>query len=389
MNFAPFRISSLLALTLLLAAFALGLGCSTASRDAASPTPERLGTLPLDYARQFSVERFAGGYSLVHVADGRDYALVPRGSARAMLGRPNATVVETPCSDVYLAASAATDLFLRLDALDRVSCCSMTAKDCLFPEARAAIESGAVAYVGKYSAPDYEALLNRDCRLALESTMITHAPKVREQLERLGIPVFVERSNYEPEPLGRLEWVKLYGLLLGKEEEAAAFFEREKAKVETLTASLGEVAREKRKKVAFFYVSSNGYVNVRKPGDYLCKIIEASGGVYALDGLSLSESESNALSTVNVDWEIFYQRAADADVLIYNGAIGGGVATLEELFAKNPLFREFKAVKSGDAWNSTANAYQEIGGLAELVADFHAAINGDGERETRYLTRLE
>ena len=377
------------ALTLLLAAFASLSGCAPASRDAAEPTPTSLGALPLEYARQFSVERFSGGYALVRVADGREYVLVPNGAPRTNLGRPNATIVETPCERIYLAASAATDLILRLDALDRVACCSVSSKDGLFPEARAAIESGAIANVGKYAAPDYEVLLNRDCALALESTMITHAPKVREQLERLGIPVFVERSNYESEPLGRLEWIKLYGALFGKEEEATAFFEREKKKVETLVASLGEIDASRRKKVAFFYVSSNGYVNVRKPGDYLCKIIDVCGGVYALDGLRLSESESNALSTVNVDWEVFYRSAADADVLIYNGAIGGGVASLEELFAKNELFREFKAVKTGDVWNSTANTYLEIGGVAELFSDFHAAIGGDYDGATRYLKRLK
>ena len=385
----PIRTPLLLALASLLATLAFCAGCADSSRTVEEPAPAPLGTLPLEYSRQFSIERFEGGYSLVHVADGRDYALVPRGAARTTLGRPGATVVETPCERIYLAASAATDLILRLDALDRVACCSASPKDCVFPEARAAIDSGAITYVGKYAAPDYETLLNRDCRLALESTMITHAPKVREQLERLGIPVFVERSNYESEPLGRLEWIKLYGALFGKEEEATAYFEREKKKVETLVASLGEIDASRRKKVAFFYVSSNGYVNVRKPGDYLCKIIDVCGGVYALDGLRLSESESNALSTVNVDWEVFYRNAADADVLIYNGAIGGGVASLEELFAKNELFREFKAVKTGDVWNSTANMYQEIGGIAELFSDFHTAISGDDDGATRYLTRLK
>ena len=53
------------------------------------------------------------------------------------------------------------------------------------------------------------------------------------------------------------------------------------------------------------------------------------------------------------------------------------------------LFREFKAVKTGDVWNSTANMYQEIGGIAELFSDFHTAISGDYDGATRYLTRLK
>ena len=48
--------------------------------------------------------------------------------------------------------------------------------------------------------------------------MIYHTPEVKERLEEFGIPVLVERSSYESHPLGRVEWIKLYGVLLGKEE---------------------------------------------------------------------------------------------------------------------------------------------------------------------------
>ena len=50
--------------------------------------------------------------------------------------------------------------------------------------------------------------------------MILHTPEVKEQLEHFGIPVLVERSSYESDPLARMEWIKLYGILLGREEQA-------------------------------------------------------------------------------------------------------------------------------------------------------------------------
>ena len=76
------------------------------------------------------------------------------------------------------------------------------------------MEDGRMLYAGKYNAPDYERILSGSCDLAVESTMIYHSPEVKEQLERLGIPVLVERSSYERHPLGRMEWLKLYGVLL-------------------------------------------------------------------------------------------------------------------------------------------------------------------------------
>ena len=75
-------------------------------------------------------------------------------------------------------------------------------------------------YAGKYRMPDYELILSKGCDLAIENTMIFHDPEVKEKLEELGIPVIVETSSYESDPLGRLEWIKLYGALFGKEKEA-------------------------------------------------------------------------------------------------------------------------------------------------------------------------
>lgn len=50
----------------------------------------------------------------------------------------------------------------------------------------------------------------------------------------LDIPVFIDRSSYESQPLGRTEWIKLYGAMLDKEEEAADFFASQASVVENL-----------------------------------------------------------------------------------------------------------------------------------------------------------
>ena len=168
------------------------------------------------------------------------------------------------------------DDFIHLDAMDLIALSGTKDTGWYLPEARTAMEEGKIAYAGKYSAPDYEKILSSDCGLAVESTMIYHTPEVKEQLERLGIPVLVERSSYESHPLGRMEWLKLYAVLLGREELAGELFNRQ---MSALNAVMGQEPTGKT--VAFFYVSSNGYVNVRKPGDYVAKMIELAGGTYA------------------------------------------------------------------------------------------------------------
>ena len=152
-------------------------------------------------------------------------------------------------------------------------------------------------------------------------------------------------------PLGRTEWVKLYGALIGKENEAAALFEE---KMDSVSGILG--AAPTGKTVTFFYVTSNGAVNVRKSTDYVAKSIAMAGGEYVSFD---NTEEENAQSTVTIQMEAFYSGAHDADVLIYNSIIDGGLTTIDELLALEPLLGDFKAVQNGNVWCLTKDFYQE------------------------------
>ncbi|MBR6404069.1 MAG: ABC transporter substrate-binding protein [Eubacterium sp.] len=339
--------------------------------------------LDLRYATQFSVDYYPDGYIHIHVEDGNEYIIVPDGKEKKSFNISNVTFISKPVDDIYLAASSAMDLFLQLGCLDNIKACSTSAEDYSMQEVKDRIDNDIISYVGKYSAPDYEKVLNLGCDLSIESTMIYHSPEIKEQLEKLGIPVLVERSSYEEDPLGRLEWIRLYGIILGKEKEADQFFEEQCKAVEDLQKKL-ENDKKTGKSVAFFYISANGYVNVRKPGDYLSKMIEMAGGSYALENLQLDED--NALSTININWEDFYREAKDADILIYNGTIDGGVNSLDELISKNELFKNFKAVKDGNVWSTDLNMFQETSKITEVVEDFYKVINEAGE-DAVYLKR--
>ena len=210
--------------------------------------------------------------------------------------------------------------------------------------------------------------------------MIYHTPEVVEQLEAVGVPVLVERSSYESDPLGRLEWLKLYAALLGKEDEACAYYD-------DLIAALAPVLDQQPtgKTVAFFYITTSGAVNVRKSGDYIAKAIRMAGGEY----VSFDESgEENALSTMTIQMESFYDTALDADVLIYNSTIDGEITSIDELLAKSPLFADFKAVQTGNVWCITKNFYQESLALGDMILDVHAVLNNPDAADLRFLKKL-
>ncbi|MGI6181369.1 MAG: ABC transporter substrate-binding protein [Agathobaculum sp.] len=370
-----------------LAALLLGLaGCGggQAADGAAGPSWDSLTverSMELHYAEQFSVEYLTDGYKKIVIGD-EQYLTVPE-NAPVPAGLPDGmTVLQQPLDHIYLVATSAMDLLRELDALDAVALSGTEADNWYIDEARQAMENGSMLYAGKYSAPDYELILEEGCDLAVESTMIYHTPEVMEQLERLGVPVLVERSSYESHPLGRMEWLRLYAALLDREEQAETYFD---AMLQTLAPILEQPGTGKT--AAFFYITSSGAVNVRRPGDYVAKAIALAGGVYALNDLPFEES---ALSTVNMQMEAFYQSVRDADVLIYNSAIDGGLQTLDELLEKSPVLRDCRAVRQGNVWCTEKNLFQQSLGLGALITDLHTVFTQEqpDERALTYLRRL-
>lgn len=336
------------------------------------------GRLSLSYAQGFSVYRYEGGYSVIQVEDGGDFLVVPEGGE--VPDAAGYTVLQQPLDRVYLAATSAMALFRALDALDAVRYSGTKRDGWYIPEAVRAMDEGTIVYAGKYSSPDYELLTGGGCDLAVESTMLTHAPEVGEKLEELGIPVFVDRSSYEPHPLGRTEWMKLYGALLGKEEEAERAFRAQMERVEALSGY-----ENTEKTAAFFYVNSSGAVSVRKSSDYLAKMIELAGGRYVFSDLG---EDGTATSTTTMTMEEFYQTAREADYLIYNSTLGGPVETLEDLLGKSGLFADFKAVQEGNVWRTDSYLYQATDVLGSMIGDLHAMLSGTEETHLTFIHKL-
>ena len=337
-------------------------------------------SLELQYADQFSVDYYEDGYALITIEGDGQFLLVPDGKEAPDGLDSDIAVIRQPLQNIYLVATSAMDLFCALDGLDSISLSGTNADGWYIDEAKKALEDGSISFAGKYSAPDYELILSKGCDLAIESTMIYHKPEVKEKLEQFGIPVLVEHSSYESHPLGRTEWLKLYGVLLGKEDLADKLFQEQVDKLKAI-----EDSESTGKTVAFFYINSVGAANVRKSGDYVSKMIELAGGKYVFENLGDPDSRR---STVNLQLEDFYDGAQDADFLVYNTTIDRQVQTLEDLLKKCSLLKDFKAVKNHQVWCTAEDMYQQSMSAGNLIEDFHRMLTGD-DKETRYLYRLK
>lgn len=329
-------------------------------------------------------------YRLIDVHDSGRYLLLPERSGSEKSAVPeeilknlpdSITVLQAPLDNIYVAATSSMALFDGAGAISQVKLTGTKEDGWYIDAPRKALADGSMVYAGKYSAPDYELLASSGCSLAVESMMILHSPEVKEKLEELGIPVFIDTSSNESHPLGRTEWVRLYGVLTGHETEAEAFFtkqEKEFARAENYT--------DTGLTVAFFSVSSGGNVIVRATDDYIPRMIELAGGNYIFKDL-LRKSGNSA--SVRLSMEDFYNTAKDADYLIYNATIENPVRSIKELCGKSALLADFKAVQDGNVWQVQRSLYQSPDIAAQMITDLRRMLTGGDTSQMTFLEQLK
>ena len=336
--------------------------------------------MELKYAQCFHVFYYNDGYALIDIKDDGQFLVVPEGKEAPADMDKSITVIQKPVSRIYLAATSAMALFNAIDGLDSIRLSGTQASGWYVDDAAQAMEDGKILFAGKYDEPDYELLINEDCDLAIESTMILHSPKVAEMIKELGIPVMIDHSSYETHPLGRTEWVKLYSVLLGKEKEAAAFFDDQAKVIEDLSGFTNT-----EKTVAYFYINTDGSAVVRTSDDYIPKMIEIAGGRYIFPDLKNTEGTG---SSVRLTMEEFYNQAVNADYLIYNASIDSPITSIDDLLVKSDLFADFKAVKDGNVWCTGKQLYQATDIVGELIKDVHLMLTDGDEKDMTFLTRV-
>ncbi|MBE6463897.1 MAG: ABC transporter substrate-binding protein [Eggerthellaceae bacterium] len=371
---------------MMLCAFAFA-GCGSSGSGYSTDISKELTherSAEITNATGFSIDYYNDGYKLVSIDDEGQFLIVPEGKTAPSDLKDGIVVIQQPLKNIYLVATATMDMFRAIDALDMIKMTGTKASDWYIPEAVERMESGQIVYAGKYSMPDYEVILSNNCDLAIESGMIYHTPDVKEALEARGIPVLVDQSSYEGDPLGRVEWVKVYGAITNHEEEADAAFNKQRQLFEEAT-STGKLANSPT--VAFFYITTSGAVSVRVGDDYIPKMIELAGGKYVYSDLV---NENSNASSKTLQMENFYEKAKNADVLIYNSTIDSLMGSLDDMISKSEFLSNFDAVKAGHVWITSQNMYQDSMGFGNFIVDVKKILeNPDiSDDELVYLRRL-
>lgn len=337
------------------------------------------GPMTLDYAQNFSIDLYKGGYRMIHAGTGGlSYLVVPEGMHVPEDLEEDTVVLQQPLTNVYMASSGMVSLIAAIGGLDFVKLVSTDVDGWYIDDVIARMNDGSIAYSGNYKEPDYEMMTAEQIQLHIDTTMIDGYPEVLEKFDELGIPTLVENSSKEGSPLGRVEWVKLFGVLFGMEDEAQKYFEEQKALVEGATAT-----ESSGKTVAMGYITSTDKCYARNGGDYMAQMIGMAGGEYILADMAPDETGNS-----DITFEEWYARDKDADYLFYVN-FARKFTSIDEMIEYNPLFADFKSVQEGHVYITSADFTQSTAAIGSIIADMNTILfSEDPEVTTDHLIKL-
>ena len=297
---------------------------------------ETADSVTFKYARLISIYNQAD-YRIVTIRNpwspGRElnrYILLPEGSKAKDL--PEGTVVRTPLKRLTVFTSVHTNLLTELGAVDRISgvCDFEYIKQPVIIER---VGKGLIRNMGSALNPNVELILSGKTDGMLVSPFEKSGYGT---LERTGIPL-IECADYmESSALGRAEWARFFGMLVGKEREADSLFKQ----VEQNYLHLKSIVdQQKKRRPSVLCDCMNG------AAWYVPGAASTIGKLYADAGADYLFGDKKESGSIRLSFESVYNRAHDADVwLLKYGASQD--YTYQSLRKEKEQYAQFKAFKT-------------------------------------------
>ncbi len=274
------------------------------------------------------------GYTLVTVANPwkggvlHRYVLVPR-DAELPHDLPEGTIVRTPVKRALVYSSVHTSLLRELGAIDAVR--GIVDRQYFVDSLLLAdVDAGNVADCGNSMNPTVEKVIDMQPDAILLSP---YQDASYGQITQLDIPI-IECADYlEYDPLGRAEWMKFYGLLVGQRERADSLYD---AVVNAYDDVKQVAAQAASRPTVVTEMVISGVWSVPGGQSYMARIIRDAGGDY----LWADDDNTGSLS---LDFNQVLARAQQADYWFLKWT---NINSLKDLQGAYELNKEMEAFKN-------------------------------------------
>lgn len=294
---------------------------------------------------------------------------------------PEGTVVRTPLQKSVIYSSVHCSLWSELDELKGIGgVCGL--EYIKLPQIQEGCRNGSIVNVGNSMNPDIERIIDLRPDAILLSPFENSGGYGR--VGKLNIPI-IECADYmETSALGRAEWMRLYGLLLGKEAQADSLFAGIEKEYLTLTQQVKSQNLKRPTVISEMKNSSAWYI----PGgnSTMGRLYQDAGADYVFAYLSNSGSVPLAFETV-------FDRGGNADIWLikYNQPQDKTYSELERDYAPYARFKAFQDRKVYGCNTDHVPFYEESPFhpellLKDLIKIFHPELLPD--YDLKYFSNL-
>lgn len=294
---------------------------------------------------------------------------------------PEGTVVRTPLQKSVIYSSVHCSLWSELDELKGIGgVCGL--EYIKLPQILEGCRNGSIVNVGNSMNPDIERIIDLRPDAILLSPFENSGGYGR--VGKLNIPI-IECADYmETSALGRAEWMRLYGLLLGKEAQADSLFAGIEKEYLTLTQQVKSQNLKRPTVISEMKNSSAWYI----PGgnSIMGRLYQDAGADYVFAYLSNSGSVPLAFETV-------FDRGGNADIWLikYNQPQDKTYSELERDYAPYARFKAFQDRKVYGCNTNHVPFYEESPFhpellLKDLIKIFHPELLPD--YDLKYFSNL-
>ena len=304
------------------------------------------------------------------------YIMVPKGGKEPAADKET-TVIHTPLKSavVYTSVHAAA-----IDELGRAGIIKGVIDAGFFrlPYVVEGLKNKTIADIGPIASPSTEKGmdLSPDVIIANQYDGVDF-----KGIDRLGIPMVYMAENFEETPLGRAEWIKFIGALIGERAKADSIF--------NVTASNYNRLKEKsaknqhRPKVMF----DNMYQGVwymAGGGSYQARMIADAGGNYAF-------ADDKSAGSLSLTFEQVLDKCADSDIWILK-LFGTSDLDKAGLMKMDSRYTHFAPVEKGGVFfcdTSASNIFDETPFHPDLLLQDYAGIFSGDFSSLRYYKQMK
>lgn len=361
----------------------IALACLVACRGrehgtgrAAQTPPEGREPVRIEYARNLSIEEAGPHIRLLTIRNAGDvraaeyrYALVDEAADAADVPE-GYEPLRVPMQRVVCMTSLQLSSFIALEATDCV--CGIASTRHLFsPQMRSQLGSGQTVRIGIEGNFDHETII------AIDPQLILVSPSKRggyDVLRQSGLPLMPHLGYQEPSPLGQAEWIKLAGILTGREAQANAYFQEVADEYNHLSEQVRALPESEPRPVVMSGDMKGGHWYATGGRSYLARIFQDAGARYFM-------SDNEDTGGVNLDFETVYAQGADAEYWRISNSFDGQFG-YEALAAQDSRFRDFRAFRERKViyCNMSVTPFYESFPvqphllLSDFVAIFHPSL---------------